>query len=133
MKICFLYQHVKCNNFFVIYFNIYPYNLKILECLQYLTANKRINTIFNLKVKMEKSALILFKLFAFFIFVYQMKNSITKYVEKPVAQLVSTVNFEQISEPLIYVCQKGQFNYTISKQYGYNSYFSHRINGFPRI
>ena len=102
--------------------------MKILECLQYLTANKRINTIFNLKVKMEKLALILFKLFAFFIFVYQMKNSISKYVEKPVAQLVSTVNFEQISEPLIYVCQKGQFNYTISKQHGYKDY-SHLVLG----
>ena len=57
-----------------------------------------------LEMKTEKSILILFKLFAFFIFVYQMKNSITKYVEKPVAQLVSTVKFEQIPEPLIYIC-----------------------------
>ena len=58
---------------------------------------------------------------------YQMQNSIYKYIERPVAQLTSTLTFDQITKPLIYVCQKGQFNEGLSQKYGYDYYTSYMI------
>ena len=40
----------------------------------------------------------------------------------PVSQSVSSVGFDQIKEPLVYVCDIGQVNYTILQQYGYKDY-----------
>ena len=51
-----------------------------------------------------------------------MKFSIRKYVERPVSQAVSTVELDQVKKPLIYVCEDGQYNHTISEQYGYTNY-----------
>ncbi len=48
-----------------------------------------------------------------------MKFSLRKYVERPVSQAIFTVELDQVKKPLIYVCEDGQFNETISKQYGY--------------
>ena len=72
----------------------------------------------NLKV-----ALILFQFLAFFVFIYQMKFSIIKYMEMPVSQSVSSVGFDQIKEPFVYVCEYGQFNHSLSMKYGYKDFF----------
>ena len=58
---------------------------------------------------------ILFQLLAFGIFLFQLQNSITKYVNKPIVQQTSIKSLSEIDKPLIYVCQNGQFNNTKSK------------------
>ena len=51
-----------------------------------------------------------------------MKFSIRKYAERPVSQAISTVELDQVKKSLIYVCEDGQYNHTISEQYGYTNY-----------
>ncbi len=63
---------------------------------------------------------IVFQLFALGIFLFQLQNSITKYVSKPIVQQTSIKSLSDIDKPLIYVCQNGQFNNIKSKEYGYN-------------
>ena len=48
--------------------------------------------------KMEKSRIIkvLFQLFAIGMFIYQMYNSVFKFVERPVVQLTSTIKFDDM-------------------------------------
>ena len=48
---------------------------------------------------------ILFQIFAFGIFIFQMQNSLSKYLPKPTIQQTSTVHFDEIHKPTIYVCQ----------------------------
>ncbi len=61
----------------------------------------------------------IFQLAAFGIFVFQMQNSIRKYFDKPIVQQSSTKRFDEISKPLMYVCQNDQFNYSAARNYGY--------------
>ena len=66
-----------------------------------------------------KNLRVLVQLVAFGTFVFQMQNSVRKYLDKPVVQQTSTTSLDNIKKPLLYVCQDGQFNYTESKQNGY--------------
>ena len=66
-----------------------------------------------------KNLRVLIQLVAFGTFVFQMQNSVRKYLDKPVVQQTSTTSLDNIKKPLLYVCQDGQFNYTESKQNGY--------------
>ncbi len=61
------------------------------------------------------------QLIAIIIFLYQMQNSIRKYLEKPLVEQTSFVTFDKINKPVIYICQDDQFNYTLAKMYGYKS------------
>ncbi len=65
---------------------------------------------------------IAFQVVAFGIFVYQMQNSIRKYTERPIVRLESTVKYEEIKEPIHYLCQEGQFNFSKSKEFGYDHF-----------
>ena len=65
---------------------------------------------------------ILFQILAFAIFTYQMKNSVLKYIEKPILQQSSRSTIDEIQLPLLYVCESSQFNYSRSQDYGYDSY-----------
>ena len=56
---------------------------------------------------------------AFGIFIFQMYNSIQKYIEKPVIPKKSTMPYIEIDKPVIYVCQEDQFNYTKAQNNGY--------------
>ena len=61
-----------------------------------------------------KNLRVLIQLVAFGTFVFQMQNSVRKYLDKPVVQQTSTTSLDNIKKPLLYVCQDGQFNYTES-------------------
>ena len=47
----------------------------------------------------------LVQIIAFGIFIFQMFNSINKYIERPVVQQSSTETFEELQVPEVYVCQ----------------------------
>ncbi len=55
------------------------------------------------------------------IFLIQMEISLEKFLRPPIVQQVSTVKFDEIRKPLIYVCQDGQFNYSTARSNGYRS------------
>ena len=63
----------------------------------------------------------IFQIFAFAMFIFQIQNSIRKFLTKPIVQQTSTRSFDNIEKPFIYVCQEGQFNYTKAKDIGYRS------------
>ena len=77
-----------------------------------------------------KTLRIIVQVVAFGTFVFQMQNSVRKYVDKPVVQQTSTTNLDNTEKPLIYICQDGQFNYTQSKLHGYTdmTYFTNGYN-----
>ena len=62
----------------------------------------------------------LFQLLALGLFVYQFQNSIFKYVTGPITTQTSTTTLKEIQQPLIYLCQEGQFNYTEARKIGYS-------------
>ena len=64
---------------------------------------------------------LIFQLFCFAIFVYQVQNSVRKYSDKPVTQLTSETTFKEITPPDIYICEEGQFNGTTAVQLGYKT------------
>ena len=64
---------------------------------------------------------LIFQLFCFAIFVYQVQNSVRKYTDKPVTQLTSETTFKEITPPDIYICEEGQFNGTTAVQLGYKT------------
>ena len=63
----------------------------------------------------------LFQIFVTGIFLYQMQNSIRKYFEGPIVQMISTLQLDEIKTPEIYICQWKQFNYALGKEYGYGN------------
>ena len=63
----------------------------------------------------------LFQLFALGLFVYQLQNSIIKYIRGAVTTQTSTTTFEDIDKPVIYLCQEEQFNYTEARNNGYRT------------
>ena len=63
----------------------------------------------------------IFQIMAFAMFVFQIQNSIRKFLTNPVVEQTSTISFDNIEKPLIYVCQEGQFNYTKARDIGYRS------------
>ena len=70
---------------------------------------------------MEKSkmVLIVFQIIASGIFLYQVKNSVERYISRPVVTETSTVPRKDIDEPTFYVCEKELVNYTVAQKYGY--------------
>ena len=62
---------------------------------------------------------ILIQVLAFGVFSFQMYNSMKKYIERPVIQQKSTIEYEKINKPIIYVCQDVQFNNTVPRMHGY--------------
>ena len=71
-------------------------------------------------MKIQTVLKLLFKVLAFGIFVYQMLNSIRKYIAGPIVQITSTAKLDEIKNPEIYICQLNQFNYSLSKEFGYD-------------
>ena len=71
---------------------------------------------------------ILFQVLALGIFVFQMQNSIRKYIDKPVVSQSSVMTLDDIRKPVIYICQDAQFNYKIGEDNGYK-YFTHYTVG----
>ncbi len=73
---------------------------------------------------------------AFGIFVFQMQNSVTKYLSRPVVQEKSTKELYEIQMPVIYICEDNQFNYTNGKRFGYPSqetFYPGMLNGTLNI
>ena len=70
---------------------------------------------------MKKFELFL-QLIMFGIFVYQMQNSVHKYITAPVIQDKSTVNMIDIQQPLMAVCSDEKYDFHKAKSYGYLSY-----------
>ena len=62
----------------------------------------------------------LFLLFVLGIFLFQMYNSVKKYIEGPVVQETKTTSWDAIQKPVIYACQANQYNQH-ARQYGYQS------------
>ena len=50
-----------------------------------------------------------------------MENSLRKYSQRPIVQQTSTIKFDAIKKPIIYICQENQFNYTKAESYGYRT------------
>ena len=73
---------------------------------------------------MERKKLLntLIQILAFLMFIYQMQNSIGIYIRAPIVQENSVANLDEITMPLIYVCEDGQFDYHKSAFYGYRTY-----------
>ncbi len=71
-------------------------------------------------MKIQTVFKLLFKVLAFGIFVYQMLNSIRKYIAGPIVQISSTAKLEEIKNPEIYICQLNQFNYSLASEFGYD-------------
>ena len=72
-------------------------------------------------MKVFKLLRLIFLISCFGIFVYQVQNSIRKYKEKPVTQQTSKSTLNEITPPVIYVCEEGQFNGTAAIQLGYKN------------
>ena len=62
---------------------------------------------YQLPRAMDKIQLLnrLFQIFAFGIFVFQMQNSLRKYADNPTIQQTSTVNFDDLYKPMMFICQ----------------------------
>ncbi len=67
----------------------------------------------------SRYARLLFQLFAFGMFAFQMKNSVTKYLDQPVIAISSMSSFDAVSKPIFYICQDDQFSYAKAKETGY--------------
>ena len=63
-----------------------------------------------------------FRIIAFGVFLFQMMNSISKYLEKPVFIETSKVSRNGIKEPFVYICGQNVVNYTAFKQFGYTGH-----------
>ena len=63
-----------------------------------------------------------FRIIAFGVFLFQMMNSIFKYLEKPVFIETSKVSRNGIKEPFVYICGQNVVNYTAFKQFGYTGH-----------
>ncbi len=72
-------------------------------------------------MKIQTVLKLLFKVLAFGIFIYQMQNSIRKYIARPIVQITSTAKLDEIKNPEIYICQLKQFNYSLSHEFGYDN------------
>ena len=64
---------------------------------------------------------IVFQVLLFGVFVYQMKFSAEKFIDRPVVQKTMTKRFHSSPKPTIYVCQENQFDLDNSKSLGYRS------------
>ena len=62
-----------------------------------------------------------FQLVAFGIFCIQMYLSLEKFIAQPMTQQISTVSLDKIENPVIYLCQDAQFNYTYAASMSYYS------------
>ena len=72
-------------------------------------------------IKSKKFLRLIFQLAALGIFLFQMQNSIRKFNQRPVVQQSSTVLFDNIKKPVIYLCQDTQYNFKRGEDYGYLS------------
>ena len=73
---------------------------------------------------------------AFGIFVFQMRNSVHKYLSRPVVQEKSTKELNEIQLPVIYICKDNQFDYANAQRFGYlgqESFYPGQINGTLNI
>ncbi len=75
-------------------------------------------------MKIKTMLKLVFKVLALGIFVYQMQNSIRKYIARPIVQITSTAKLDEIKNPEIYICQLKQFNYSLSREFGYEDEIS---------
>lgn len=63
-----------------------------------------------------------FQVLAFLVFVYQMHQSASKYLEGPIVLVKSTGKLQDIQPPVVFVCQQDQFNYSSSMAHGYENF-----------
>ncbi len=80
-----------------------------------------------------KRARILFQFIAFGIFIFQMQNSLVKYIEKPIVSHKTTTSYDKIKKPFVYICQDGQFSYEKGKMFSYHhkTDFMFGLLGYP--
>ena len=64
-----------------------------------------------------------------------MQNSLRKYIERPTTQHISSTTLDKVQQPVIYICQDVQFNYSKAKSYGYSklTHFFFGIIDYPNI
>ena len=63
---------------------------------------------------------VLFQLVASLIFMYQMQQSISKYIRAPIVKELAESSLYDITKPVIYICKQDQFNTTAATQIGYD-------------
>ena len=68
-----------------------------------------------------------FQILAFVVFVYQMRQSATKYLDGPIVLVKSAGKLWDIQPPAVFVCQQDQFNYSSAKAYGYQNFNEYTI------
>ena len=71
-------------------------------------------------MKAIELARFMFQVFAFGIFVYQMQNSVIKYLDRPVYQIKTTRSVYKVNKPIVYVCHDPQYNINRAKEAGYS-------------
>ena len=70
---------------------------------------------------MENSDIIrnLFQTLAIILFIFQFQQSVRKYFEYPIVELTSETPVENLTPPVIYICQDNLFNYKKARSFGY--------------
>ena len=71
-------------------------------------------------MKAIELARFMFQVLAFGIFVYQMQNSVIKYLDRPVYQIKTTRSVYKVNKPIVYVCHDPQYNINRAKEAGYS-------------
>ena len=64
-----------------------------------------------------------FQVLALGIFVFQMQNSIFKYFAGPIVDQKILSTIDDTKQPIIYICKVENFNYSIARAHGYDSFF----------
>ncbi len=66
---------------------------------------------------------ILFQIFAFGVFIFQMQNSLSKYFSRPTIQQISTQHFDKIYKPMIYFCQANNITNNLTNKNGPDRFY----------
>ena len=73
-----------------------------------------------------------FQIIAFAIFIYQMQESLSKFMGKPIVTEKSNTKFDSIIKPVLYICQDNQIGYHKARLLGYDcklDFIAGKING----
>ena len=71
---------------------------------------------------------IVFQTLSFILFVFQFQQSVRKYFQYPVVEQTSRIPVKDLSNPVVYVCQKNQFMNRKAQNNGYK-FFSNFLTG----
>ena len=75
--------------------------------------------------KMLKQLRTVLQVVACSIFLYQVEQSMEKFLKHPIVEQLSQTTIDKIKLPVVYLCQNGQYNISMAKSLGYdwNTYF----------